>query len=190
MIAKLFASLDYRHWILTHLVWLMALTVALVIGNIALKEHDQRVAADAAIKVSQANITNLQQQIKDRDAAATQKIQVITKIVHDLPPNATTGQIVAAVPQLTDAPLNARTIPGDPVNVSVAAMPLVTVLQQAAVDHVANSACQADLTTQKAISAQQNLEIAALKKKPSFLKRVKHVAQAVGVGIAIGLLLK
>ncbi len=190
MIGKFFTSLDYRHWILTHLVWIVLGASVLVGGRVWLTEHDQRMAADAAIKVSQANISNLQQQIKDRDAAAAQKTQTIVKIVHDLGPAPTTGQIVAAIPQLTDAPLNARTIPGDPVNISVAAMPLVTVLQQAAMDHVANSACQADLTAQKSISAQKDLEIAALKKKPSFLNRVKHVAEAVGVGITIGLLLK
>ena len=179
-----------KAWILSHLIWVVAVAVALVIGHIALSEHDARMAADATIKVSQANIASLQQQIASRDAQLAQKVQVITKIVHDLPPNPTPGQIVAVIPQLTDAPLNARAIPGDLVNISVAALPLVQVLEQAALDHAANLTCQGDLKDQKAISAQQNAEIAALKKKPSFLNRVKHVAEAVGVGIAIGFILK
>lgn len=179
-----------KAWILSHLIWVVAVAVALVIGHIALDQHDQRMAADATIKVSQANIAALQKQVSDRDAQLAQKVTVITKVVHDLGPAPTTGQIVAAIPQLTDAPLNARVIAGDNVNISVAAFPLIQVLQQAAIDHATNLTCQGDLTSQKAISAQKDLEIAALKKKPSFISRVKHVAEAVGAGIAIGLILK
>src|SRR5208282_2865543 len=181
---------DVKTFVLSHLIWVVAIAVALVLGNITLKEHDARVVAEASIKVSQANIAALQQQITDRDAQLAQKVTVITKVVHDLGPAPTAGQIVAAIPQLTDAPLNARVIAGDNVNISVAAFPLIQVLQQAAIDHAANLTCQADLTDQKAVSVQKDAEIAALKKKPSFISRVKHVAEAVGVGIAIGLILK
>ena len=179
-----------KAWILSHMIWVVAVAVALVIGHIAIREHDARMAADATIKVSQANIASLQQQIASRDAQLAQKVQVITKIVHDLPPNATPGQIVAVIPQLTDAPLNARAIPGDLVNISVAAFPLVQVLEQAAIDHTANLTCQGDLTDQKAIVVQQNNEISALKKKTPFLARLKHGAELVGAGLMIGLLLK
>jgi len=179
-----------KTWIVSHLVWVVAIAVALVIGNIALKEHDARVQAEATIKTSQAAIATLQQQVADRDAALAQKVTVITKVVHDLGPAPTTGQIVAAIPQLTDAPLNARVIPGDPTNISVAAFPLIQVLQQAALDHVGLATCQGDLKDQKSIDAQKDVQIAALKKKPAFFTRVKNVAEAVGVGIAIGLLLK
>jgi len=181
---------DVKTFVLSHLIWVVAIAVALVLGNITLKEHDARVVAEASIKVSQANIAALQQQITDRDAQLAQKVTVITKVVHDLGPAPTTGQIVAAVPQLTQVPLNARTIPGDAVNISVAAFPLVQVLQQAAIDHAANLTCQGDLTDQKAISAQKDTQIAALRKKPKFLDRVKHVAEAVAAGIAIGVLLR
>ena len=179
-----------KAWLLSHLVWIVAVAVALVIGNIALKERDQRMQAEAAIKVSQTTIASLQQQISTTNAQAAQKIQVITKIVHDLGPTPTTGQIVAAIPQLTDAPLNARLIPNDPTDISVAAFPLVQLLQQSAIDKVNLGACQSDLKNETAISAQKDVQIAALKKKPAFLSRVKHVAEAVGIGIAIGLLLK
>ena len=179
-----------KAWILSHMIWVVAVAVALVIGHVALTEHDQRMAGDAAIKVSQANIEQLQQQVKDRDAQLAQKVTVITKVVHDLGPAPTPGQIVAAIPSLTDAPLNARTIPGDPTNISVAAFPLIQVLQQAVIDHTANLTCQGDLTDQKAIVVQQNNEISALKKKTPFLARLKHGAELVGAGLMIGLLLK
>jgi hypothetical protein len=179
-----------KTWLISHLVWIVAIAVALVIGHVALGEHDARVKAEASIKASEATVASLQQQIAATNAQAAQKVQVITKVVHDLGPAPTTGQIVAAIPQLTDAPLNARTIPGDPTNISVAAFPLIQVLQQAATDHVNLGACQSDLKNETAISAQKDMQIAVLKKKPAFLTRVKHVAEAVGAGIIIGVLLK
>jgi hypothetical protein len=179
-----------KAWILSHLVWIVAVAVALVVGHIALTEHDQRVAAEAAMKISEANVSQLQAQIKNTDNVAAQKVQTIVKIVHDLGPNATPGQIVAAVPQLTDAPLNARVIANDPANISVAAVPFLQFLQTSATNSVLLGACQSDLKNETAIVGQKQDEITALKKKPSFISRVKHVAEAVGVGIAIGILLK
>jgi hypothetical protein len=179
-----------KTWLISHLVWVVAVAVALVIGHVALSEHDARVKAEASIKASEATVASLQQQIATTNAQAAQKVTVITKVVHDLGPAPTTGQIVAAIPQLTDAPLNARTIPGDPTNISVAAFPLIQVLQQAATDHVNLGACQSDLKNETAISAQKDAQIAILKKKSPFLTRLKHGAELVGVGLALGLLLK
>jgi len=181
---------DVKTFVLSHLIWVVAISVALLMGHAWLGEHDARVKAEASIKASEATVASLQQQIATTNAQAAQTVQVITKIVHDLPPNATPGQIVAVIPQLTDAPLNARTISGDPTNVSVAALPLIQVLQQAATDHIQLGACTSDLKNETAIVAAKDQEIVALKKKPALLTRVKHVAEAVGVGIAIGLILK
>lgn len=178
-----------KTWIVSHLIWIVAIAVALVIGNIALQQHDARVRAEITIKASQANIEQLQQQVKDRDAQLAQKVTTITKVVHDLGPAPTSGQIVEAIPKLTDVPLNARAIPNDATNISVAAFPLIQVLQQAATDHVALGTCQGDLKDQTAISTQKDVQIAALKKKPTLLVRIKHVAEAVGVGIVIGVVL-
>jgi len=181
---------DVKTFVLSHLIWVVAISVALLMGHAWLGEHDARVKAEASIKASEATVASLQQQIATTNAQAAQKVQVITKIVHDLPPNATPGQIVAVIPQLTDAPLNARTIPGDPTNFSVAALPLIQLLQQASTDHIQLVACTSDLNNETSIVAAKDQEIVALKKKPALLTRVKHVAEAVGVGIAIGLILK
>jgi hypothetical protein len=181
---------EEKAWILSHLIWLAAVGVALVVGHIALQEHDQRVLADATIKTSQATIANLESQIVTTNAQAAQKVQTVVKIVHDLGPTPTTGQVVASIPQLTDAPLNARPAADNPAQVSVDATPFLNLLAQAKTDSINLGACQSDLKNETAIAGQKDVEIAALKKKPSLLKRVKHIAEAVGVGIAIGLVLK
>lgn len=183
---NIFANLDWRHWILSHLVWVIAIAVALVLGHSYVVEHDARLLADAQIKVSEANIKNLTDQIAATNAAAAQKVQIITKIVHDV---ATPTQAVAAIPQLTDVPLNPRVAPDNPAQVSVDALPLVNLLGQAKIDKTNLDACQSDLKNTEAIADAKQTEIVALKKKPAFWKRVTGVAKAVGIGVGIGLLL-
>ena len=83
---------DVKTFVLSHLIWVVAISVALLMGHAWLGEHDARVKAEASIKASEATVASLQQQVATTNAQAAQKVQVITKIVHDLPPNATPGQ--------------------------------------------------------------------------------------------------
>jgi hypothetical protein len=186
MISKLFAGLDWRHWLLSHAVWIAAIAVALVLGHSYVAEHDARILADAQIKMSEANIKNLTDQIAATNAAAAQRVQTIVKIVHDA---STPTQVVAAVPQLTNVPLNTRVAPDNPQQVSVDALPFLGLLGQAKTDAVNLAACQSNLKDETAIVTQKQIEIVALKKKPAFWKRASGVAKAVGVGIGIGLLI-
>ena len=186
MLIKLFSNLDFRHWILSHLVWVVAVTIALIMGRSFIVEHDARILADAQIKTSEAAITTLQQQIAATNAAAAQKVQTVVKIVHDA---ATPTQVVTAIPQLTNVPLNARVAPDNPAQVAVDAQPFINLLGQAKTDAINLAACQSNLKDETAIVDQKQIEIAALKKKPSMWKRAAGVAKAVGVGIGIGLLI-
>lgn len=183
MLSKIFGNLDYRHWILTHLVWIVAVAVGLLAGRIALQEHDARVLADATVKADQANIVTLQQHIAATDAAAAQKVQTVVKIVHDV---TTPAQAIPAIPQLTDVPLNSRPSVDNPAQVSVDAVPLVQLLGQCKEDSVNLTKCQSDLTDQKAIDAKKDDEIKALKKKPSFTHRLKKDLEFAGICIGIG----
>jgi len=176
-----------KTWLISHLVWVVAVAVALVIGHVALSEHDARVKAEASIKASEATVASLQQQIAANNAQAAKTVQVIVKTVSDVK---TPAQAVAAIPTLTDTNLNARVAPDNPSAVEVDAIPLIEVLGQCKVDHVNLDACSQNLKAETEIVAQKNNEISALKKKPAFLTRVKHVAETVGFGIAVGLLLK
>lgn len=177
---------EEKAWLISHLVWIVGLAVALVLGHIALQEHDQRLIADQAIKVSEAKVSELQAQITATNAAAAQKVQTVVKIVHDAQ---TPAQVVQAVPQLTDVPLNTRVAIDNPTQVSVDAQPFINLLGQAKTDAINLAACQSNLTAETAIVAQKQSEIVALKKRPSFWKRVAGTAKAVGVGIGIGVIL-
>jgi hypothetical protein len=179
-------NFDWKHFVLGHLVWVVGIAVALVIGHSYLAEHDARLLADAQIKISEANVKALTDQIAATNAAAAQKVQVVTKIVHDA---ATPAQVVEAVPQLTDVPLHTRIAPDNPVQVSVDALPFINILGQAKTDAINLAACQENLKTETAIVDVKQTEIAALKRKPSFWKRLSGTAKTVGIGIGIGLFL-
>lgn len=156
----------------THLGYVALIAVLLVFGYVWLSEHDARVIADNTIKT-------LQTQIKATDAQAATQVKVITKIVHDA---GTPAKVIAAVPQLTDAPLNTRVAVDNPSQVSVEAAPFVILLGQAKQDAINLAACKSDLKSESDM-------VVALKKKPKFFKRVLGVAKAVGVGVGIGLLI-
>ena len=176
-------KLDWLHFSLSHLTWIVAILVALVLGHSWLAEHDARMKADATIKASEATVATLQQQIAATNAQAAQKVQTIVKIVRE---TTTPTQAVAAIPQLTDIPLNGRVSIDNGNQVSVDAIPLIQVLGQAKENAVQLGACQSDLKNETAIGAQKDVQIAALKKKPSLLHRVGHVLKLVGIGVSIG----
>lgn len=173
-------------FLVSHLVWVVALAVALLVGHAWLAEHDARLAAETQIKTSEANVKNLTTQIATTNAAAVQKVQVITRVIHDVQ---TPAQAVAAFPQITDAPLNARVAPDNPAQVSVDAVPLAQALGECRIEKTDLDACQANLVAETAIVAEKTKEIATLKKPKSFFRRVGGTAKAVGIGIGVGLLL-
>lgn len=175
-----------KAWLLSHLVWIVALVVALVIGHTALVEHDARVVADAQIKTSQTVIASLQQQIVAANAAAAAKVVTITKIVHDVQ---TVPQAVQAIPQLADQPLNARPAVDNPVQVSVDAVPLVQELGECKIAQTSLTACQIDLKNETAIAAQKDDQIKALKRKPKFWNRVKKTLEIISIAAGIGAIL-
>ncbi len=177
---------DWRHWVLSHLIWIVAVSVALVLGHSWMAEHDARLLADAQIKASEVTIKNLQDHQAATDAAATQKVQTIVKVVHDA---VTPAQVVAALPQVdaqiaTD--LSAHTAPDNPTAVEVNAPALIDVVGDLKTSQVQLGACQSDLADEKNIVVQKDTEITALKRKPSFWARVKsHGKWAIGGMLAL-----
>ena len=113
-------------------------------------------------------------------------MQVITKVVHDAQ---TPTQVVAAIPDLTNIPLQARVAPDNPADVEVAAQPLMQLVGELKTSQVQLGACQQTdgLKDQQIVDLQTTIK--ALKKKPGFFHRVASVAKAVGVGIGIGVLI-
>lgn len=170
----------------THLFYLVLIALGAVSAHVWLQEHDARVKAEGVIKEQQTVVATLQQQITISNAQAAAKVKTVVKVVHDV---TTPAQVVQAVPELTDVPLNTRLAVDNPSQVSVNALPLVAVLGQAKADAINLAACQVNLTAEAGIVDAKQKEITALKKKPKFLVRVVGVAKAVGVGVGIGLLL-
>lgn len=177
------------NYIKTHLFYIILIAMGVVCFRVWLQEHDARVSSDNALKISNSKVQDLQQQIVTVTAQAAQRVQVVTKIVHDA---TTPSQVVAAVPQLTDVQLNARVAPtlaGAAEAVTVDAQPFVQLLGQCKTDTINLGACQENYKSCQAIVNEREADIAILKKKPSFLHRIGGIAKAVGVGVGIGLLL-
>lgn len=209
------APLDWRHWLLSHIPWVV-LVVCAVIGFYSWRsEHDARIAAEAKVKadeqqvqVLQTNITQnnqaiaqLQEQMNVRDAAAAKQIATLTSLVSQV---RTPQAVVAALPSVTTLPTpptldasNGLTFPAADV------LPLFQQLAQGKQDAINLIACTADLKDEKTVDATDKAtiadqvkqlalkddEIKALKKKPSFWHRTLTVVKYVGIGIGIGLAL-
>lgn len=156
----------------THAAYIALIAILLIFGHTWLKEHDARVSAENQIKQIQAAM-------KVNDAQAAAQVQTVVKIVHDVK---TVPQVVAAIPQVTNVPLNARVSPDNPLQVSVDAIPLINELAQAKEDSISLKACQSDLASEKQI-------VVALKKKPKFWKRIERGFEEVGIAVAAGFIL-
>src|SRR5580692_6224305 len=95
-------NLDWKHWVLSHLIW-VALAAGLFVGFRSWRaEHDARLAAEKSIAVSQQQVKSLQDQITQRDAASAKQVQTIVKVVHDVQ---TPQQVPAALPSVVSVPL-------------------------------------------------------------------------------------
>lgn len=207
-------ALDYKHWILTHLVWI-ALAAGLTVAFYSWRgEHDARLIAEAKVKADETQVASLQQsiianaqqiaalqtQMEARDAAAAKQLAAISSLVSKVQ---TPDQAVRAFPQVSSLPV-APTVQGDSVVFpSQDIVPLFQQLAQGKQDGINLVACTADLKDEKSVAAKQSDtittqvkqiglkddEIKALKQPKSFWQRAGGIAKAVGVGIGIGLLL-
>ena len=174
-----------ENYLKTHLLYIILIIGGVMGFHIWLQEHDLRLQDDKVVAVSEAQVKTLQSQIQTIQQQAMQKTAVVTRIVQVAK---TPAQQIAAIPQLTDVPLNARAVPNNPSEVTVDLAPLVQVLAQAAMDKVNLQACTDTLALQVKELAAKDVVIVALKRKPKFLTRVKHWAVLVGTGVGIGML--
>lgn len=174
----------------THAFYLILILGGVIGIHSWLAEHDARLAADAAVKQNQQIVAALQDGIKSRDAALAQKVQVITRVVHDVQ---TPTQAVAAIPQLVTptetVALQAKPASDDNKAIEVQAVPFVQLLGQYQAAQSSLTTCQSDLADTKAIVTTDSNTIAALKKKPSFWKRVIGTGKAVGIGVGVGIVI-
>jgi hypothetical protein len=174
---------QYAHM---HLFYIILIVGGVFAFHVWLQEHDARIAADNVVKQQIAVVTELKAEIATTQAQAAQKVQVVKQVVAKA---TTPSEIVAALPKLTPLPLNTRPVPDSPIDVEVAALPLLQLAGDDKETHIQLEACQQVGDLKDKQLAAKDVEITALKKKPRFFTRVKHVAEAVGIGIGIGVLL-
>lgn len=149
-------------------------------------EHDARLLAEVQIKQSEEKVKTLQQEMDTRSTVAAQTVAAIRKRSAAI---TTPVQAIQAIPDLSTTQLNSRALPDNPNQAGVDVLPLIQELTKCRTDAVDLALCRANLGSQVEITAQKDLEIIALKKKPRFWARVwsgtKKVAIGVGIGIGI-----
>lgn len=180
-------NFDWKHFLLSHIAWVILVGVGLVGIHAYQQEHDARLLSDQAIKVAEVQVKSLQQSIADRDKQTQAQVAPIVKIIHDV---STPAQAVAALPKVIDLPVPVIAQPNNAV--LIPAPDVVPIFAAVADDKV----CRALLTTAnqdlgdtKNIVVQKDVEITALKKPKSFWHRVGGTLKSVGVGIGIGIAL-
>lgn len=173
-------------WLKTHVFYIVLIAVGLVFGHSWLVEHDNRLATQQELKVSQAKIQDLTTQIAAIQAQAQKQVVAVQAVVASVK---TPAQAIAAIPSMTDIPLNARISPLDTTSISVEALPFTQLLGQCKIDAVQLAACTATNTAKDAIISEQKADIVQLKKPQGFWKRTATVLKSVGIGIGIGALL-
>lgn len=180
-------TLDWKHWLLTHLIYIVII-VAMVVGFRSWRaEHDARLAAEKSIAVSQQVVKSLQDQITQRDAASAKQVQTIVKVIHDVQ---TPQQAAQNLPAVVTSPLAAPVAveaSGDWLVPRSDVMGIFAQLSDDKLCRVELTNVRADLTDEKAINTQLNGQIAILKKKPSFWHRVGSTMKKVGIGVGIGI---
>lgn len=164
------ADLDWRHWVLSHLVWVVAVTILVIGGYQYMQSREALAKAEQVEKDSQVVIDSLKQQITERDQAnadlkaqmvnrdaqTAAQINALTKAVAQVK---TPEQVIASLPVVTDLPLNAHTIPNSP-QISVDAVPLFQGLAVCKADKTTLEACQANFADEKKIVDNQTKSLA------------------------------
>lgn len=175
----------------THAGYLIVIAVALISAHLVFAswraEHDARLVSEVKVHAAEDQVKSLQQQMQDRDAVAAQQVSALRRQAAAVK---TPVQAIAAIPEVSNVPLNARVLPGNPQQVGVDAVPLFQELSACKEQAVTLGACQANLKDTQSVVVQKNSEVAALKKKPSFWRRLGSGAKKVAIGVAVGLVLR
>jgi hypothetical protein len=172
-------TFDWKHFVLSHLVWIAAAAVAVVAFYQWRAEHDARLQAEAQEKASAQviaqnakDIADLRQQIKDNDAKAAQQVADIQKLVASVK---TPAQMVKEIPVVAPSlPVQPTIAPDDSLVFPKAdVIPLFTELASGKTCAVQLAAAQKDLDAEKQIVTKQDSD---LKEKDKVIAGYKKAA--------------
>jgi Tfp pilus assembly protein FimV len=198
-----------------HLAWVVLVVVGLVGIHYWQAEHDARAKAEATVKVDETQVATLQQAITQNNqsiaalqtqmaARDQQNATIIASLANAKQQAVTTPQqvTVLATEAKLPQPITSIADSSDWRLPQADVEPLFSQVNTGLQAQANLTTCQADLTDEKTLAATQaktisdetqqialkDNEIVALKKKPSFFKRIGSTMKAVGVGIGIGIL--
>jgi len=168
----------------------LAIAITYYAAKAFYQEHEQHALAAQSLRAAQTTIAGLEANIAAVNAQASSDRARLQRALASVKTPVQAAAAIPSVPLLTDLPLNTRPAPSNPAQVQVDAVALYTELNTCAQQSVALKACTQNAADLTQIAAQKDAQIGVLKKqKPSFLTRMKHVAEAVAIGIGIGALI-
>lgn len=162
------------------------LVVLAVVSVTWVREHDARILAEQTVKESAARVATLEQQsaasVKDTQA----KVVIIQQKAAEVK---TPAQAIAALPDVSTLPLNARPLPDAPSAVQVDAVPLYQQLSLCKAQSVELDGCKQQLGIAGQVSAEKDTQIKALAQRKTFWRRLGKGAKVIGCsagGAALG----
>lgn len=170
-----------------HLFYLALVIVLGVMAHVWLSEHDERLLAEQTVKVSKQHEADLEAQLKALSSVTAAQVKAVQAKVATVK---TVPQAIAAIPELSNLPLNARPIPSMPDDVAVNAVALTQELGACRTDRIELGSCQQAIVLKDGIIAEEKTQIAALTAKPKFWHRVgsklKNGSILISIGILVG----
>lgn len=180
-------TLDVKHFVLSHLIWIVGVAVALVAIHSWMGEHDARLLANQEEKVAEAQVKTLEQSIADRDKQSAATVAPIVKVIHDVK---TVPEVIGALPTVLTAPLPEPVITAPNNALLIPEPDVLPLFDQVADDKVCRKELDTatkDLADTKGIVTQRDDEIQTLKKPKSFWSRTKSTLKVVGITLGVGI---
>lgn len=170
------------NYLKTHLFYVILIAVGIFAFHAWLQEHDQRVEAQTTVRESAARVKDLEAQVTAVKTAADAKVKQLQTAAQAVK---TPSQAIAAIPDVSNLPLNIRPLPDN--SVSVDPVQLYQELAACRVTEVKLDACQKTAELKEGVIKEKDNTITALKRKPGFWKRLGGQAKSGSIFISVGI---
>jgi hypothetical protein len=169
-----------------HVEAIIIASALIFVGRMWLQEHDARTKADATVKTAQVQIDTLAKQQTATAQAAKVEVTILQKQADAVKTAPQAVQALQKDPEVKAVLPSLTTVPDAPDTVKVNALDLFKGVNQCEQDAVNVGACTKELTIQKQITTEKDVQIVALKAKPKFLHRLAKAGKVIGCSAAGG----